>query len=245
LRLSVHRFQLHSVAPGCAFPFFMPPVIAIGTSAGGQKALTELLQQLQPDFPAALLIASHLWPYQPSYLPEILARVTSLSVAPALDGETVRRGRVYLAVPDRHLMLAGSRIRLTSGPKENHARPSIDVLFRSCALSLGSKAIGVVLTGELDDGTAGLWTIKDMRGQAIVQLPEDAEFSSMPRSALEHVVADYVTSLTDTPAVFLKAIRASELRSTGEIVSDRLNRDADRRGPRRPGDRFAAIRALH
>lgn len=200
----------------------MIPVIAIGTSAGGQKALTELLQQLQPDFPAAVLITSHLWPHQPSYLPEILARATSLPIARAQNGETVRKGRVYMAVPDRHLMLAGNRIRLTRGPRENHARPSIDVLFRSCASSLGSKAIGTVLTGELDDGTAGLWTIKDTRGQAIVQSPEDAEFPSMPRSALEHVVADYVTSLADMPAVFLQAIRVSELRSGGEIVSDRL-----------------------
>ena len=200
----------------------MPTVIAIGTSSGGQKALKELLSHLKQDFPAALMVVSHLYPHQPSRLPEILARVTSLQVVPATHGETVQHGYVYLAVPDRHLMLVGDQIRLTRGPKENASRPAIDVLFRSCALSLGTRAIGVVLTGQLDDGTAGLWAIKDAHGQAIVQLPEDAEFPSMPQSVLKHVVADYVTRLRDMPAVFLEAVREPQHRLGGDTVSDKL-----------------------
>ena len=200
----------------------MPTVIAIGASAGAPSALADLLGRLPADLPAAVVIAVHLPPHGPCHLPQILARATPLRVVTAVNDEAVRAGSVYVAVPDRHLVLAGDRLRLTRGPRENHSRPAIDVLFRSCALSLGSRAIGVVLTGNLDDGTAGLWTIKDVNGQAIVQAPGDAEFPSMPQSALEHVAVDYVVPIADLPMAFIEAVRRSEGRSGGAVVSDKL-----------------------
>jgi two-component system, chemotaxis family, protein-glutamate methylesterase/glutaminase len=193
----------------------MPTVIAIGTSSGGPRILVELLGRLPQDFPAAFMVAAHLDPHRASHLPDILSRATPLRVVSAEHGTTVTEGTVYVSVPDRHLILAGAQIRLTRGPRENHSRPAIDVLFRSCALSLGPKAIGVVLTGALDDGTAGLWAIKDRRGQAIVQLPQEAEFPSMPQNALLHVATDYVARIADMPGIFLKAIEESRRRAGG------------------------------
>jgi two-component system, chemotaxis family, protein-glutamate methylesterase/glutaminase len=197
-------------------------VIAIGTSAGGQQALTSLLSYLPSNFPAAILIASHLSPILPSHLPRIVGRLSKLTTAAAVEGESVLEGRVYFAVPDRHLMLSGSHLRLTRGPRESHARPSIDVLFRSCAASLGARAIGVVLTGALDDGTAGLWAIKDAGGQAIVQSPAEAEYSSMPEHALRHVDVDAACRLSDMPEVLLRAIHEAKRRAEGTSMSDKL-----------------------
>jgi two-component system chemotaxis response regulator CheB len=204
----------------------MPTVIAIGASAGGPSTLADLLGRLPADLRAAVLIAVHLPPHGPSHLAHILARATPLRVVDAAHDEAVQAGSVYVAVPDRHLMLAGDRLRLTRGPRENHSRPAIDVLFRSCALSLGSRAIGVVLTGTLDDGTAGLWTIKDVGGQTIVQAPDDAEFPSMPQSALEHVAVDHVASIVDMPMALIKTVEVSERRSRGAVVSEKLKTEA-------------------
>lgn len=203
------------------------PVVAIGTSAGGQRALSELLSRMPADFPAATLIVSHLSPHFPSQLPELLGRVTPLPTRAAVSGELVRRGHVYLAVPDHHLMLAGDRLRLTRGPRENRCRPAVDVLFRSCAACLGPRSIGVVLTGALDDGTAGLWAIKDVNGQAIVQSPEEAEYPSMPTSAIKHVKVDRVTLLAEMPAVLLDAIAAADTRPERGPGGTRLQIETD------------------
>ena len=203
------------------------PIVAIGTSAGGQRALSELLAKLPADFPGSLLIVSHLWPHSASHLPEVLGSVSPLPTRSAVSGELVRKGYVYVAVADRHLMLAGDRLRLTRGPRENRSRPAVDVLFRSCAASLGARSIGVVLTGALDDGTAGLWAIKDVNGQAIVQSPEEAEYPSMPTSAIKHVDVDRVALLAEMPGVFLEAIATSEGRTSAERVGERLQMETE------------------
>lgn len=200
----------------------MTIVIAIGASAGGPSTLVRLLRQLPADFPAALMVATHLPARGPSHLVEMLDKEAAMTVIPAIHGEVVQQGIVYVAVPDQHLMLADGRVRLARGPKENHSRPSVDVLFRSCALSLGSQAIGVVLTGSLDDGTAGLWSIKDRQGQAIVQAPDEADYPSMPRSAIAHVAVDYVARIDDMPAIFLKAVHEARSRSESKPVSEKL-----------------------
>jgi two-component system, chemotaxis family, protein-glutamate methylesterase/glutaminase len=132
----------------------------------------------------------HIPPFSFGVLPDVLDRETAFAVAHARDGEPVEHGRIYVAPPDRHLLLEDGHVRLTRGPKENHFRPAVDPLFRSAAAVYGPRVIGVVLSGALNDGTAGLWTIKDRGGLAVVQDPEDALYYSMPASAMEHVEID-------------------------------------------------------
>jgi two-component system chemotaxis response regulator CheB len=113
------------------------------------------------------------------------------------DGESIQPGKIYVAPPDRHLLLEAGRIRLTRGPKENRFRPAVDPLFRSAAYAYGSRVIGVVLSGALDDGTAGLWAIKDRGGIAVVQDPAEAEQASMPRSALANIEVDHCLPISE------------------------------------------------
>ena len=185
-------------------------LVVIGASAGGVDALIRVAARLPPDFPAAVLVVLHMPPYADSHLAERLNAAGGLPAAPAVDGEPILPNRIYVAVPDRHLMVEGRRIRLSRGPRESRSRPSIDVLFRSAAFSSGPRLIGVVLTGMLDDGTAGLWAIKDRGGMAIVQSPQDAEYPSMPMSAAQHVAVDYSVPLAELPAV-LQSLTREEL----------------------------------
>lgn len=170
-----------------------PDIIVIGASAGGIDVLSRILKELPAGFPAAIFVAVHIAPNSPGYLADILSRAGPLHAQNARDRQAFRRGCVYVAPPDRHLMLeASGRIRLTRGPKENRSRPAVDPLFRSAALAFGSRVIGIVLSGGLDDGTAGLRGIKMCGGTAIVQDPADALVSSMPATALHYVSVDYV-----------------------------------------------------
>jgi two-component system chemotaxis response regulator CheB len=136
-------------------------------------------------------------------LPEILNRAAKLKARHPADGELIEYGKIYVAPPDHHLLLELGRIRLTKGPKENRFRPAIDPLFRSAAYSYGSRVVGVVLTGALDDGTAGLWAIKDRGGIAVVQDPAEAEQPSMPASALANVQVDHCLPLSDIPPLLI------------------------------------------
>ena len=170
----------------------LTPIVAIGASAGGVAALTELVSALPADLAAAVFIVLHLPPHSRSELPAILQRVTRLPVAAASDGEPIVAGRIRVAPPDRHLVLESGHVRLTRSPRECRARPAVDVLFRSAAMAHGSHVIGVVLSGVLDDGTAGLWAVKDRGGFALVQDPETAEHPSMPDSARRLVAVDAV-----------------------------------------------------
>lgn len=167
-----------------------PPLVVIGTSAGGIEALITLLGGLQPGFPAAVCIVLHLSPHTPSNLAKVLQPHSALPVRAAADGDVLEAGRIYTPTADRHMMIDGNVIRLTRGPRECRTRPAIDVLFRSAAVAKGADVVGVVLTGMLDDGTAGLWAVKDRGGQALVESPETAQYPSMPRSARAHVAVD-------------------------------------------------------
>jgi two-component system chemotaxis response regulator CheB len=164
----------------------------MGASAGGIEALTAVLAGLRKDFPAPILVVHHLSPTGRSVLPDILARASRLEVGHAHTGEVLQGGRVYVAPPDQHLVVHDARIRLSRGPRENHHRPAVDVLFRSVARVAGQGAIGVVLSGNLDDGTAGMLAIKQAGGVAIVQSPEDALYTGMPSSATANVTVDHV-----------------------------------------------------
>jgi two-component system, chemotaxis family, protein-glutamate methylesterase/glutaminase len=166
-------------------------IIVIGASAGGVEALSQLAHRLPGDLPAAIFVVLHIPPHSPSLLPQILNRKGPLPALHPDDGEVIRPGRIYIAPPDQHLLLDVGHLRLTRGPRENGHRPAVDPLFRTAARSYGHRVVGVVLSGTLDDGTAGLAAIKQRGGATIVQDPEDALYPGMPRSAVETVAVDY------------------------------------------------------
>jgi two-component system chemotaxis response regulator CheB len=159
------------------------------------------------DLPASLFIVLHVAPMARSHLPDVLSRTGSLPATTAGDPVRFRPGRIYVAPPDHHLFLSGKEVRADRGPRENRHRPSIDVLFRSAAGALGSRVIGIVLTGILDDGTAGLASIKEAGGIAIVQDPREARFPGMPLNALRHVPVDYTLPLRDIPETLIGLLR--------------------------------------
>src|ERR1041384_2636958 len=176
-------------------------IIVIGASAGGVQALSKLVAAFPPDLPAAVFIVLHIPSYAPSFLPDILARDARIPVAHATDGEEIKRGKVYVAPPDQHLLIEDRHVKLVHGPKENLHRPSIDALFRSAARWAGSRVIGVVLTGARDDGTVGMRAIKQCGGIAIVQDPSEAPFPSMPLNVLQDVRVDYSAPLAEIPMI--------------------------------------------
>lgn len=181
-----------------------PRIVVIGASAGGFAALQQLVAALPPALPASLFIVWHMSPDVRGVLPQVLNRANTLPAAHAVDHEAIVPGRIYVAPPDRHLLVERGRVRVTKGPKENRFRPAVDPLFRSAAYVYGSSVIGVVLSGALDDGTSGLWTVKEHGGTAIVQDPHDAEVPSMPEHALREVAVDYVLPVADMALVLAR-----------------------------------------
>lgn len=172
----------------------METLIVMGASVGGVAALSTIFAALPASFPAAILAVMHVGARN-SVLPEILAKSSALPVRFAATGEAVRAGRILLAPPDRHMLVANlagrATVELTCGAREHHTRPAIDPLFRSAAAAFGPKVVGVILSGYLDDGTAGLRAIKARGGKALVQEPQEAQAPSMPHSALAHVDVDW------------------------------------------------------
>jgi two-component system chemotaxis response regulator CheB len=182
-------------------------LIAIGTSAGGVEALLELVKHLPADFPATLLVSIHIPPEVRSELDRLLSLAGELPAHFARDGERRRLGTIYIAPPDRHLLIDGDRLRLGSGPRENNVRPAIDPMMRSAAACCASRAIGVVLTGTLGDGASGLWAIDQCGGLTVVQDPEDAAFADMPLNALNMVRPDHVVALRELPALLTRLVK--------------------------------------
>lgn len=178
-------------------------VILLGASAGGVNALQQVVKGLPADLPAAIFVVLHISPYGRSAMPAILSRAGTLPALHPQDDEPVQEGRIYVAPPDHHLVLEDSKVRLSHGPSENAQRPAVDVLFRTAAQSYGRRAIAVVLTGNLDDGTAGLAIVKRHGGIAIVQDPADADYPSMPSSAIYNVDVDHVVPLADIPRLLV------------------------------------------
>ena len=188
-------------------------IVVVGASAGGVEALVKFVSKLPAGLQAAVFVVLHIPPQSPSMLPTILSRSGQLPALHPIDGTKYEHGQIYVAPPDHHMLLEEGHIRIVRGPKENRHRPAIDPLFRSAASIHGPRVIGIILTGALDDGTAGLLAIKHQEGITIVQDPDEALYPSMPRSALEHVKVDYMLPLVDiTPRVV--AIVATEVNKT-------------------------------
>jgi two-component system chemotaxis response regulator CheB len=199
------------------------PIVVIGASEGGVSALRALHAELPEELPAAVLVVLHIGAHE-SELAEILNRGGPLHACQPMDGDRIHRGHFYVAPPDHHMIVTGHSIRLTKGPRENFARPSIDPLFRSAAENYGAAAIGVILTGGLNDGTAGLYEIKRRSGVTVVQDPSEAVNPSMPRSALAHVAVDHCTSLALMPEL-LQRIVAERIAASPQPPSEALESD--------------------
>ncbi|MBV8437332.1 MAG: chemotaxis protein CheB [Silvibacterium sp.] len=179
-------------------------LVVIGASAGGIEALQYLLAPLPSDLDAAVLIVLHTSRHSGSLLPQILQRTSSLTAVHPEDHTPIKKGMIYIAPPDHHLIVQDGSLRVIQGPRENLHRPAIDPLFRSAARYYGPRAIGIILTGSLDDGTAGLMVLRSRGGAAIVQDPQTAVFSSMPRSALKQVPDAQVLPLAQIPATIVE-----------------------------------------
>ncbi|MEA2639736.1 MAG: two-component system, chemotaxis family, protein-glutamate methylesterase/glutaminase [Chloroflexota bacterium] len=172
-------------------------VVVIGASAGGVEAMRQVVHGLPADLDAAVFVVMHMGASSSSALAHILARNGPLPARQATDGEPIVGGQIYVARPDFHLLIDDGHVCLSHGPRENSYRPAVDALFRSAAEARASHVIGVVLSGALDDGSAGLLQIKRSGGVAMVQDPADALFPSMPQNALDLVDVDYTLSATD------------------------------------------------
>lgn len=182
-------------------------IVVIGTSAGGVEALQQIAKGLPADLPASVLVVIHVPPQSPGLVPKILSRAGPLPAAHGENGEPIRHGRIYVAPAGLHMLLEDGRIRLVAGARENLHRPAIDPLFRSAALAGGGRVIGIVLTGALDDGTAGLRAVKRCGGVAVVQDPADATYPSMPLSAMRSVRVDHCLALAEIPALLDRLTR--------------------------------------
>ncbi|PSR55931.1 chemotaxis protein CheB [Adhaeribacter arboris] len=179
-------------------------IVVIGASTGGFEAIRQLIARLPADLDAAIFIVWHMSPDVTGILPQLINRQKTILATNAVDKEPIVMNRVYVAPPDRHLLLEQGVVRVTRGPKENRFRPAVDPLFRSAAYMYGPRVVGIVLSGGLDDGTAGLWAIKHRGGLAIVQQPEEAEVPSMPENALAAVQVDYCLSIAEIAALLVK-----------------------------------------
>lgn len=202
-------------------------IIVVGASAGGVDALQRLCAALPSDLDACIFIAQHLSPSSKSLLPQLLDRVGPLHAVTPVDGQEIEAGHIYVAGPDMHMLVRKGRVLMRRGPYENRTRPAVNALFRSAAVHYGSRVVGVVLTGLLDDGTDGLIAIKATGGTSIVQDPDDAEWPSMPRNAMKRDHVDHVVPL-DAIAGLLAGLAYEEAGPTiplpeEYVIEDRIS----------------------
>jgi two-component system chemotaxis response regulator CheB len=181
-------------------------MVVVDASTGGVEALTNLVRTVPGDRRAAPFVGLHLPAQSPSLPPRSLSRTGNLPAHHAEDGEAVEPGCIYMAPPDHHLLVRRGQVRLSRGPRESSRRPALDVLFRSAAYAFGRRVIGVILSGTLDDGTAGLATIRRLGSIAIVQDPDEALLPGMRRNALEFAGADYMLPVTEIDALLRRLV---------------------------------------
>ncbi len=193
-------------------------VVVMGGSEGAFEALLQILPAVPADVPAAFFVVVHIPVDSTNYLPTLLERRSRLRAKPAKDGETMRAGAVYVASPDHHLTIEGTTIHVRRGPRENRHRPAIDPLFRTAVRSFGSNAIAVLLSGNLDDGSAGMLAIRMRGGIGIVQDPSQAQAPGMPKHALQYAGADYVLPINEI------APKLGELITAREVATKKSNK---------------------
>ena len=202
-------------------PFHLPnaasDVVALAASLGGLRALSQVLSAFPPKFPAAIVVVQHLSPKYPSHLTEILSRCTSLKVKQAESGDQLRSGMVYVAPPNKHLLVKDTTLSLSQSERVNFSRPSADVLFESVAISFRQRAIAVVLTGKAGDGATGCKAIKKMGGKVIVQDETTSECFSMPKSAIATGSVDLVLSLSEISTALISLVMTEEKTASVEL----------------------------
>jgi two-component system, chemotaxis family, protein-glutamate methylesterase/glutaminase len=200
-------------------------IIVLGTSAGGVETLVQVVRGLPAGFPASLFIVCHVPAGGRSVLPDILSRSGPLLATHARDGESFHPGHIYVAPPDYHLLLGPDRqMVLSHGARENHFRPAVDPLFRSAAREYRERVIGVILTGALYDGTAGLLAVRAAGGVAITQDPRDAVVAAMPQTATEIAGADYVVPAAGLAPLLIELVDANVPPPAGGPVMDPIDR---------------------
>ncbi|MEC5406108.1 chemotaxis protein CheB [Paraburkholderia sp. MPAMCS5] len=202
-------------------------IVVIGASRGALPVLRMLVSNLPPDLKATLCIVMHIGRHR-SVLPELLSRWGPLRATHPVHGEAVQSGRIYVAPPDRHMILRGGLVRLLDTATENFARPAADPLFRSAAVEYQARVIGVVLSGDLDDGAAGLASVRARGGYGVAQDPDDCEAPSMPRSAIAAGGADAVVKANDLANVLHAAIKG-EIRREEHPMTNRPDLDREAR----------------
>ncbi|MBV8518980.1 MAG: chemotaxis protein CheB [Acidobacteria bacterium] len=193
-------------------------IIVIGASAGGIEALRSVFGSLPADFPASIFVVLHTSPDSPGVLAHIFAEAGPLPVKYAVHGERIEPGWIYVARADHHMLVAPGKIELTRGPRENRFRPAIDPLFRSAAQTYGPRVVGVILSGGLDDGVNGLWTIKQLGGTTVVQDPDEALAPSMPLSALTYVRVDYKVRVAELAPLLVRLAATRADAREGELA---------------------------
>lgn len=205
-------------------------IFVIGASLSGIDTLRQLVEKLPANFPAPIFITQHVASHSPGMVPSILSGAGKLPAIHPKNTERIQSGRIYVAPPDRHMLIQKGYIRLSHGPHENLARPAIDPLFRSAAVAYGPAVVGVVLTGQLDDGTAGLLAIKDQGGTTVVQEPSEATAASMPLSAIRHVPIDHRCKVGAMAALFVELAYDDPPGGTTCGSKTDGDREPDRRG---------------
>jgi two-component system chemotaxis response regulator CheB len=202
-------------------------IIVLGASAGGFEAFKKIIQNLPADFDAPIFIVWHMSPDIRGILPQVLNRLNTIVAAHAYNNEEIKPNRIYVAPPDYHMLIKEGRILVTHGPKENRFRPAIDPLFRSAAYAYGNRVIGVILSGALDDGTAGLWAVKHYGGIAIVQDPKDAEVPSMPANAMREVKVDYCVGVSELPQLLVRLSKQPLTENAGVMKDEQTKKEID------------------
>ena len=191
-------------------------VIAIATSAGGLKALSQVLSALPPDFLPAIVVVQHLDPRHRSLMADILGRRSTLPVKQAEENDKLQPGKVYIAPPNKHLLVnPDGSLSLTQSELVHFVRPSADLLFESVAGSFKNRAIAVVLTGTGSDGSMGVRAIKKMGGTVLAQDESSSEFYGMPNAAIQTGCVDFVLSLSEIPSALITLVKTGEVDALG------------------------------
>jgi len=202
-------------------------IIVMGASTGGFEAFKKIIAGLPSDFNSPIFIVWHMSPRTHGIMPQVLNRVNDIYAAHAYDKEEIKPNRIYVARPDHHLLIEPGKVRITRGPKENRFRPAVDPLFRSAAYAYGNRVIGVILSGALDDGTAGLWTVKHYGGIAIVQDPNNAEVSSMPENAMHLVKVDHCVPVSEIAELLVRLSKEPFTAKPGVMKDEQTKKEIE------------------